>query len=131
VLGAVLAAQWRGFPNDIYFQVGLLVLIGLSAKNAILIVDFAARNRREGMSSVEAALAAARQRFRPIVMTALTFVIGALPLMLATGAGAASRQEIGTVVVGGMILASTLALPFTALFFRMIEDGVTRRREKA
>ena len=121
VLGAALAALWRGFPNDIYFQVGLLVLIGLAAKNAILIVEFAAQNQRQGMTAFEAAATAAKQRFRAIIMTAMTFIIGTLPLMLATGAGAASRQEIGTVVVGGMIAASTLALLFVPLFYMLFQ----------
>ncbi|WP_417546917.1 efflux RND transporter permease subunit [Marinobacter segnicrescens] len=122
VFGAAAASLLRGFPNDIYFQVGLLVLIGLAAKNAILIVEFAAQNRRAGMSSTEAASEAARQRFRAIMMTALTFIVGSMPLAFSTGAGAASRQEIGTVVVGGMIVASTLALFFVPLFFKLIED---------
>ncbi|NGX15369.1 multidrug efflux RND transporter permease subunit [Wenzhouxiangella sp. XN24] len=127
VLGAALAMMLRGYPNDIYFQVGLLVLIGLAAKNAILIVEFAAQNRAEGMSSMESALAAARQRFRAIMMTALTFIIGTLPLVFAGGAGAASRREIGTVVVGGMLAASTLALLFVPLFYKLLEDFVSWR----
>ncbi|WP_031387853.1 efflux RND transporter permease subunit [Desulfonatronum thiodismutans] len=124
VLGAALSGLWRGFPNDIYFQIGLLVLIGLAAKNAILIVEFAAQNReREGLCAFDAALAAARQRFRAIMMTALTFIIGSLPLVFATGAGANSRQEIGTVVVGGMILASSLALLFVPVFYKLMDDS--------
>ena len=130
VFGAALASLLRGFPNDIYFQVGLLVLIGLAAKNAILIVEFAAQNRREGMSSTEAATTAARQRFRAIVMTAMTFIIGTLPLVFASGAGAASRQEIGTVVVGGMIAASTLALLFVPLFYKLLEDLASWRQAR-
>lgn len=130
VLGAGLAAWLRGFPNDVYFQVGLLVLIGLAAKNAILIVEFAAQNKRNGMSTLEAAATAARQRFRAIMMTALTFIIGTLPLVFASGAGAVSRQEIGTVVVGGMVAASSLALLFVPLFYRLIEDGAARLRGK-
>lgn len=130
VLGASLAALLRGFPNDIYFQVGLLLLIGLAAKNAILIVEFAAQNRAAGMTSLEAATAAARQRFRAIMMTATTFIIGTLPLAFASGAGAASRQEIGAVVVGGMIAASTLALLFVPLFYKLLDDLASRRRTR-
>lgn len=124
VLGATLAAMLRGFPNDIYFQVGLLVLIGLAAKNAILIVEFAAQNReKHGLTASEAAMTAARQRFRAITMTAATFIIGTLPLVFASGAGAASRQEIGTVVVGGMVLASSLALIFVPMFYKVMDGS--------
>src|SRR5690554_6444572 len=125
VLGGAVASLFKGFPNDVYFQVGLLVLIGLAAKNAILIVEFAAQNRKEGMSSSDAAITAARQRFRAIIMTAATFIIGTLPLVFATGAGAISRQEIGTVVVGGMLAASTLALLFVPLAYKLLEDVST------
>lgn len=133
VLGAGVAVWFSGYPNDIYFQIGLLVLIGLAAKNAILIVEFAAQNRAAGMSSFDAALAAARQRLRAIMMTALTFIIGALPLVLATGAGAVSRREIGTVVVGGMVAASTLALLFVPLAYKLFEgmSGRLRRQPRS
>jgi multidrug efflux pump subunit AcrB len=134
VLGATVASHFRGYPNDVYFQVGLLVLIGLASKNAILIVEFAAQNRKQGMSTGDSARQAARQRFRPIVMTAATFIMGSLPLVFASGAGAASRREIGTVVVGGMILASTFALPFVALMYQSLEnlsDRVYRKRDSS
>jgi len=121
-LGAVIFSLFRGVPNDIYFQVGILVLIGLSSKNAILIVEFAAQNKYGGMKAPQAASAAARQRFRAIMMTALTFIVGTLPLLFASGAGANSRRELGTVIVGGMILASSLALVFVPLAFRLVED---------
>ncbi len=122
VLGASLLALARGFPNDIYFQIGILVLIGLASKNAILIVEFAAQNKYAGMPASQAASAAARQRFRAIMMTALTSIIGTVPLMFASGAGANSRQEIGTVIVGGMILASSLALVFVPTFYKVLEN---------
>jgi len=107
----------RGMENDIYFQIGLVVLIGLAAKNAILIVEFAQQGLLEGMDAKEAALKAARLRFRPIVMTSLAFVFGVLPLAIASGAGAAARRSMGTGVVGGMLLATFVATIFVPLFF--------------
>lgn len=126
VFGAVLAIWLRGIENDIYFQVGLVTLIGLAAKNAILIVEFAAERHRSGMTAHEAALDAARLRFRPIVMTSLAFILGVVPLAVATGASSASRHSIGTGVIGGMLAATFLAFLFVPLFFRL----VTRSRRK-
>ncbi len=115
--GAFLAVLLRGMPNDIYFQIGLITLIGLAAKNAILIVEFATQKMEEGMPVAEAALAAAKLRFRPIVMTSMAFVLGIVPLVIATGAGAAARRSMGTGVFGGMILATFVATIFIPLFF--------------
>jgi len=117
VLGALGFVALRGLENDIYFQIGLVVLIGLAAKNAILIVEFAQQGFLEGKSAAEAALNAARLRFRPIVMTSLAFVLGVLPLMLATGAGAGARRSMGTGVVGGMLAATFIATVFIPLLF--------------
>ena len=117
VVGALLFVWLRSFENDIYFQIGLVVLIGLAAKNAILIVEFAQQGLLAGMRPVDAAVQAARLRFRPIVMTSLAFVFGVLPLAVATGAGAAARQSMGTGVVGGMLLATFVATVFVPLFF--------------
>jgi multidrug efflux pump len=117
VAGALLFVSLRGLENDIYFQIGLVVLIGLAAKNAILIVEFAQQGFLEGKSAAEAALNAARLRFRPIVMTSLAFVLGVMPLMLSTGAGAAARRSMGTGVVGGMLMATFVATLFIPLFF--------------
>ncbi|HYX63092.1 MAG TPA: efflux RND transporter permease subunit, partial [Burkholderiales bacterium] len=124
VMGALSFVWARGLENDIYFQIGLVVLIGLAAKNAILIVEFAQMGFLEGKSAVEAALNAARLRFRPIIMTSLAFVLGVLPLMLSTGAGAAARRSMGTGVVGGMLAATFIATVFIPLFFVV----VARRR---
>jgi multidrug efflux pump len=119
LFGAIVAIWLRGIENDIYFQIGLITLIGLAAKNAILIVEFAAERRREGRSAYDAALEAARLRFRPIVMTSLAFILGVMPLAISTGAGSASRHSIGTGVIGGMIAATALAIIFVPLFFRL------------
>jgi len=117
VLGALIFVWLRGMENDIYFQIGLVVLIGLAAKNAILIVEFAQQGLLAGMRPVDAALQAARLRFRPIVMTSLAFVLGVLPLAIASGAGAGARRSMGTGVVGGMLAATFIATVFVPLFF--------------
>jgi multidrug efflux pump len=119
VVGALLFVWLRAMENDIYFQIGLVVLIGLSAKNAILIVEFAQQGLLAGMPPVDAAIQAARLRFRPIVMTSIAFVFGVLPLMVATGAGAAARRSMGTGVVGGMLLSTFVATIFVPLFFTL------------
>jgi multidrug efflux pump len=120
--GALLAVLFRGMPNDIYFQIGMITLIGLAAKNAILIVEFASQKMEEGMPVGQAALEAARLRFRPIVMTSMAFVLGIVPLVIATGAGAAARQSMGTGVFGGMILATFIATIFIPLFFTWLTN---------
>ena len=119
VFGAILAVYLRGLGNDIYFQIGLLILIGLSAKNAILIVEFAMQAQEKGKSILEATTEAARLRFRPIVMTSLAFTIGVLPLAISSGAGAGSRHAIGTGVIGGMIVSTTIAIFFIPLFYSL------------
>ncbi|MBL8480573.1 MAG: multidrug efflux RND transporter permease subunit [Rhodocyclaceae bacterium] len=118
--GALLAVFMRGMPNDIYFQIGLVVLVGLAAKNAILIVEFAAQKQHEGMPLKDAAIEGARLRFRPIVMTSLAFVLGVLPLAISTGAGSAARRSMGTGVVGGMLAATFIATIFIPLFFKWL-----------
>jgi HAE1 family hydrophobic/amphiphilic exporter-1/multidrug efflux pump len=120
VLGAVLAMLLRGLSNDVFFQVGLLTTVGLSAKNAILIVEFAKELHEHGKSAVEAALEAARMRLRPILMTSLAFILGVLPLATAHGAGAGGQIAIGTAVIGGMLSATALAILFVPLFFALI-----------
>ena len=120
--GALIAVLTRGMNNDIYFQIGLITLIGLAAKNAILIVEFASQKMEEGMPLAEAAMEAARLRFRPIVMTSMAFVLGIIPLVFATGAGAAARQSMGTGVFGGMILATFIATIFIPLFFTWLTN---------
>ncbi|MCW5612522.1 MAG: efflux RND transporter permease subunit [Rubrivivax sp.] len=131
VLGVVLATLARGYANDVYFQVGLITIIGLSAKNAILIIEFAKDLQAQGKDVVTAALEAAHLRFRPIVMTSMAFTLGVLPLFLASGAGSASQRAIGTGVVGGMISGLVLSVLFVPLFFvvvRSVFRGSERQR---
>jgi hydrophobe/amphiphile efflux-1 (HAE1) family protein len=122
IFGALVAVYLRNFTNDVYFQIGLVTLLGLSAKNAILIVEFAMMKVHEGLSPVAAALEAARLRFRPILMTSLAFILGVVPLAFSSGAGAAARQSIGTGVLGGMLAATFLAVFLVPLFFKLVND---------
>ncbi|MEY3629499.1 MAG: hypothetical protein RLY91_1265, partial [Pseudomonadota bacterium] len=117
LFGALLAVLVRSMPNDIYFQIGLIVLVGLSAKNAILIVEFAAQKREQGLNSFDAAMVAAKLRFRPIVMTSLAFILGVFPLVISTGAGAAARKSMGTGVFGGMLVSTFIATIFVPMFY--------------
>jgi HAE1 family hydrophobic/amphiphilic exporter-1 len=128
MFGAVTALWARGMQFDVYSQIGLVMLIGLAAKNAILIVEFAKQRREHGLSIVAAAMEAGRLRLRPILMTAFAFILGVIPLMLASGAGAASRQSIGTTVFGGMLGATILSLVLVPVFYAVIErlrEGAT------
>jgi multidrug efflux pump subunit AcrB len=120
VFGALVSIWIAGMENDVYFQVGLITLIGLSAKNAILIVEFAQIKHSEGLSARDAAIEAAKLRLRPILMTSLSFILGILPLVIATGAGSNARHSIGTGVLGGMVGATSLALFFVPLFYFLI-----------
>ncbi|MDU0355639.1 efflux RND transporter permease subunit [Paraglaciecola aquimarina] len=120
ILGALLAVMLKGMPNDVYFQVAILTTIGLSAKNAILIVEFALELNKQGQSLIAATAEAARQRLRPIIMTSMAFILGVLPLAISTGAGAGARNAVGTGVMGGMISATVLAIFFVPLFFIVI-----------
>ena len=132
VVGVLMATLLRGYANDVYFQVGLITIIGLTAKNAILIVEFAKDLQAQGRSVIEAALAAAHLRLRPIVMTSMAFTLGVLPLALATGAGSASQRAIGTGVIGGMLTGTALALVFVPLFFVLVRGffkGSARQRQ--
>ena len=130
VLGVALAATFRGLENDVYFKVGLITIIGLSAKNAVLIIEFAKDLHQQGRSLVDSALEAAHLRFRPILMTSLAFILGVLPLVIASGAGSASQRAIGTGVMGGMITATTLAVFFVPVFFVVVTGVFTRRKPK-
>jgi hydrophobe/amphiphile efflux-1 (HAE1) family protein len=120
--GALAAVWLRNYTNDVYFQIGLVTLLGLAAKNAILIVQFAELKEREGLSAAAAALEAARLRFRPILMTSLAFIFGVMPLAFSSGAGAGARRSVGTGVMGGMIAATFLAIFFVPMFFKMLAD---------
>jgi multidrug efflux pump len=120
VIGALLGAQARGLPNDVFFKVGLLTIIGLSAKNAILIVEFAKDMQAQGVGLIEATLTGARLRLRPILMTSLAFILGVMPMAVSTGAGAASRHDMGTGVIGGMISATLLAVFLVPVFYVIV-----------
>ena len=127
LVGTAIAVNLRGLDNDVYFQVGLLTTMGLSAKNAILIVEFAEQAEKKGKSAIDAALEGARLRLRPIIMTSLAFIMGVLPLAVSTGAGAKSRVEIGTAVIGGMLTATGLAIFFVPLFFVLVRKLFAHR----
>jgi HAE1 family hydrophobic/amphiphilic exporter-1/multidrug efflux pump len=130
--GALAAVWLRGLTNDVYFQIGLVTLLGLAAKNAILIVEYASLKYHEGLSASAAAVEAARLRFRPILMTSLAFIFGVLPLAISTGAGAGARHSVGTGVVGGMLAATFLAIFFVPMFFKLFTDRhLTERRSTA
>ncbi len=130
VLGAYLALWWRGFENNVYAQIGLVMLIGMSAKNAILIVEFAKVEYERGKSVVDAALAAARLRLRPILMTAFAFILGCVPLWTASGSGAVSRRILGTVVIGGMLAATLIAIFLIPVTFVVVEKLTARLTRK-
>ena len=133
ILGAVLAVTMRGLPNDVYFKVGLIAIIGLSSKNAILIIEFARDLQDRGYSLLDATLEACRLRFRPILMTSIAFMVGVLPLAISTGAGANGRHAIGTGVLGGMLAATVLAVFLVPVFFvviRRIFPGHVRQRQE-
>jgi hydrophobic/amphiphilic exporter-1 (mainly G- bacteria), HAE1 family len=130
LLGALGAIALRGLSNDVYAQIGLVMLIGLSSKNAILIVEFAEQLQDEGLTTIDAAIEAARIRLRPILMTSLAFILGVVPLMVATGAGAAGRVSVGTTVFGGMIAATTLNLLFIPMLYVVVRSIVPRRKAR-
>ena len=117
LLGTVVFSMLRGLPNDMYFKIGMITVIGLAAKNAILIVEFAVEQQQEGRSLFESVVTASRQRLRPILMTSMAFILGVFPLFISTGAGANSRHAIGTGVIGGMIFATFLGLLLIPVFY--------------
>ena len=120
--GALAAVHLRDFTNDVYFQIGLVTLLGLAAKNAILIVEYALYKVKDGMTATAGAMEAARLRFRPIIMTSLAFILGVVPLAFSSGAGAGARQSVGTGVMGGMLAATFLAVFFLPFFFKLLMD---------
>lgn len=127
LFGALLATILSGLPNDVYFKVGLITTIGLSTKNAILIIEFAKDLQAEGMGLIEATLEAVHRRLRPILMTSIAFILGVMPLVLSTGAGAASRNAIGTGVAGGMLSATVLAIFLVPVFFVVVRKLFIRK----
>jgi HAE1 family hydrophobic/amphiphilic exporter-1 len=131
VLGGLGAQYWRGFANDVFCQVGLVLLVGLAAKNAILIVEFAEQLRETGLSIVDAAVEAARIRLRPILMTSIAFILGVLPLAYATGAGAGARNSVGTTVAGGMLASTFLSIVFIPVLYVVIRSLVPGKRRVA
>ena len=134
VLGVLIGVNLRGLTNDVYFQIGLITIIGLSAKNAILIIEFAKDLQAQGRSALQAALEAAKLRFRPILMTSLAFTAGVVPLAIASGASSASQRAIGTGVIGGMVVGTILSVFFVPLFFvvvRSVFKGSKREHEHA
>jgi multidrug efflux pump len=129
VLGALVLNWMRGLNNDVYFQIGLLVLVGLGAKNAVLRVTFAVELRKQGLSIMDATIRAGEERLRPIIMTSLAFIFGVLPLAIAVGAGANARHSIGTGIIGGMLGETTLAMLYVPLFFYLF-DRLAERGKK-
>jgi HAE1 family hydrophobic/amphiphilic exporter-1 len=130
LVGVILALIVRQFDSNLYTQVGLVLMIALASKNAILVVEFARELREEGLAIREAAIEATRRRFRPIIMTSFAFILGVVPLLKAGGAGAASQQAIGTVVFGGMLASTILAIPFVPVFYVITQEWRERRRAK-
>ena len=131
IFGALAGTWARGLSNDIYFQIALVALVGLAAKNAILIVEFAVMLKEQGLDNVQAAVQAAELRFRPIVMTSLAFILGCVPLAISSGAGAASRHAIGTAVVFGMLAATLIAPLFIPLFFCLLSGWKKKQPAEA
>ena len=131
ILGAAVATLIRRLDNNVYTQIGLVLLVGLAAKTAILIVEFANQQRQEGKSPFDAAMTAARLRFRPILMTAFSFILGVMPLLIATGAGAVSRRALGTAVFGGMLLATVVGvflIPYLYFVVQRMSEGMARKK---